>query len=388
MMNRTWVEIDIDSILYNLKSIRSLLNDSTSILAAVKANAYGHDSIEISLSLHDSIEMFGVASIDEAIELRDNNISKPVMILSPVIDSDIERIVKYHCIPNVYSLSFAQRLNEYSRKTGIVSPVHIEVDTGMNRTGIDFRHAVNDIETISHMDNIQIDGIFSHFAQAEKPGGFTIEQTERFDIIVNELKSKGILYNYLHLSNSAGIVNARRAQYNMVRPGIMLYGQYTSPALKEKLDLKPAMTMKSRICQIKNLKKGDTVSYTRAFTASKDMTIATILVGYADGYSRLLSNKAYMYVHGNRCPVIGKVCMDLTMIDISHLKKGAVSTGDEVEIFGSNINIDELAQITSMINYEIMTGVGPRVPRIFKRNDKIYKTKNIMAHANRGFNGE
>lgn len=388
MMNRTWVEINIDNVLFNLNSIRSLLNQNTGILAAVKANAYGHDSIEISLALQDNIEIFGVASIDEAIELRDNDIKKPIMILSPVIDSDIERVIRYNCIPNVHSLAFAEKLNEYSGKAEIISPVHIEVDTGMNRTGIDFRQAAEDIAAIARMPHIRIDGIFSHFAEAEKSGGFTIEQTGRFDIIINELKSRGILYNYLHLSNSAGIVNAPEAQYNMVRPGIMLYGQYTSPQLRNKIDLKPAMTMKSRICQIKTLKKGDTVSYTRAFTAPGEMTVATVLVGYADGYSRLLSNKAYMHVHGQRCPVIGKVCMDLTLIDISGLKNENIKTGDEVEIFGNNINIDELAEITSMINYELMTGVGPRVPRIFIRNNKIYKTKNIMAHANRGLNGK
>ncbi len=387
-MNRTWVEINIDNILLNISKLRTFMSKNTGILAAVKANAYGHDSIEISRAITEHVEIFGVASIDEALELRENNIDKPILILSPTIESDIKRLVDNNCMPNVNSIEYAEKLNSYCHKKNIQFPIHIEIDTGMNRTGIDFNDSVNAIEMISKMKSIRIEGIFSHFAEAEKNTPFTIEQKQRFDIIIHKLKSKGILCHYLHLANSAAIVNAENAQYNLVRPGIMMYGQYTSDNLKPKLELKPAMTMKSRICQIKNIDKGDTVSYTRSFTADKPMRIATVLIGYADGYSRLLSNKAYMYLKNKRCPVIGKVCMDLTMIDISAFKENDIHPGDEVEIFGEHIQIDELANMSNMINYEIMTGVGPRVPRVFLKNNKIYKTKNIMANANRGNNDE
>ncbi|MFO8061900.1 MAG: alanine racemase [bacterium] len=386
MKNRTWAEINLDNLINNLNSIKDFLKDDTLILAAVKGNAYGHDSVIVSDELSEHIDYFGVASVDEGIELRKNSIDNPILVLSPTLTDDIERIIDYDLIPNIHTVAYARAFSQYCNEHGLTRPVHIEIDTGMNRTGIDYREAFDCIKDISSMDNITVEGIFSHFAEAEKEMGFAIEQKQRFDIITDRLKEEGIDFRSLHFANSAAIVNQDNIDYNMVRPGIMIYGHYADESLKDKIDLKPVMTLKTRVCQVKILEKGDTVSYKRSFKADRRMKIATTLIGYGDGYSRLLSNRSQMYVNGKKADVIGKVCMDLTMLDVSHIED--IKPGDEVEVFGEIISVDELAGISGMINYEILTGIGPRVPRIFLKNNEIYKMKNIMANANNRRNNE
>ncbi|HAV91891.1 TPA: alanine racemase [candidate division WOR-3 bacterium] len=378
MKNRTWAEIDIDNLMFNIKTLKSVLGRNVGILAAVKANAYGHDSIEITRILSKHVSMFGVASMDEAIELRIHRIDNPILILSPTMESDINRIVDYNLMPNVVALEYAKKLDLAAHRKNRVVNVHVEIDTGMNRTGIHYTKAVEQIEKICAMKNIVLEGIFSHFAEAEKADkAFSIAQKKRYDIIIDTLQKKGIKVKYRHFANSSAIENLEDCQYNLVRPGIMIYGQYTDERLKKKIALKPVMRIKTRIGQIKTLKKGDSVSYGRTFTAKKEMRIATCLIGYADGYLRDLSNKSSMFVNNTRVKVIGNVCMDLTMIDISKVKSADV--GDEVEVFGDNIKLDELARLSNTLIYEIMTGIGPRVPRVFIKRRKMYYSKNILA---------
>ncbi|PIP13648.1 MAG: alanine racemase [bacterium (Candidatus Stahlbacteria) CG23_combo_of_CG06-09_8_20_14_all_34_7] len=378
MKNRTWAEIDIDNLLFNIKALKAVLGRNVSILAAVKANAYGLDSIEITRVMSKHVKMFGVASMDEAVELRIHRIDNPILILSPTIVEDINRIIDYNLMPNVITLEYAKKLNDAAYRKKRIVNVHVEVDTGMNRTGIYFEDAVEQIEKIYSMKNLYLEGVFSHFAEAEKKNrSFSIAQKKRYDIILNTLQKKGIKIIYRHIANSSAIENLESCQYNLVRPGIMLYGQYTDERLKNTVLLKPVMRLKTRIGQIKTLKKGDSISYSRAFYAKKDMKIATCLIGYADGYLRSLSNIASMFVHGKRVKVIGNICMDLTMIDVSNVK--SVKVGDEVEVFGENINLSELSRISNTLIYEIMTGIGPRVPRVFIKHGRIYYSKNILA---------
>jgi len=378
MKNRTWAEINIDNLLYNVKKIKNFVGKNVKILAAVKANAYGHDSIEITRVLSPYIEIFGVASIDEAIELRIHRIPNRILILSPTLDTDIPKIVDYNIMPNIVSYDYARKLDKESYRRGRITESHIEVDTGMNRTGIYYKDAVKEIKKIVALKNLKITGIFSHFAEAEKKNReFSIEQKRRYDTIINNLKKNGITFTYRHLANSSGMVNIKKTHYNMVRPGIMLYGQYTDRWLSRFLKVKPIMSLKSRVGQIKNLKKGDSVSYGRNFIADKNMKIATVLIGYGDGYTRLLSNKGYMFIRGKKAKIVGNVCMDLTMVDISDID--GVKVGDEVEVLGDNVSLDEISKLTGLLNYEIMTGIGPRVPRIFVRFNKIYYQKNILA---------
>jgi len=383
MKNRTWAEIDINNLFFNIRQIKSVIPKKTAILAAVKANAYGHDSIEISRQLSGSVDMFGVASVDEALELREHGIKDDILILSPIMGSDIGKILKNNIMTNINSLRFAKELNREAKKRNLTARAHIEVDTGMNRTGIDHREAVENIEKIFKMNHISAEGVFSHFAEAEKKDrSFSIEQKTRYDIIIKSLNDRGIEFKFLHFANSSALVNIKDSFYNLVRPGIMLYGHYTDKFLKDKIKLKPVMRLKTRIGQIKNINKGDSISYDRTFTANKSMRIGTTLIGYGDGYPRLLSNKADMFVSNCSCRVLGNVCMDLTMIDISLCKD--VNPGDEVEVFGDNISVDTLAELCGNINYEIMTGIGPRVPRIFFRNGKYYEKTILSLNHNGG----
>ncbi|MDD3803405.1 MAG: alanine racemase [bacterium] len=378
MKNRTWAEIDIDNLMHNVKTLKKLLGKKTKVMAAVKANAYGHDSIEITRVLSPHIEMFGVASMDEAIELRIHRIDNPILILSPVMESDISRIIDYNLMPNLISFEFAKKLDDAARRKYRVVNAHVEVDTGMNRTGISYSDAAKDIERISSLKNVRVEGIFSHFAEAERRNkSFSIAQRKRFDIILDELQKRKIKIKYKHIANSSAIENISGCGYNLVRPGIMIYGQYTDETLRDTVALKPVMKLKTRIGQIKMLRKGDSVSYGRTFTAKKDMVIATCLIGYADGYPRSLSNKASMLVNGKRASVVGNVCMDLTMIDVSHIKTAKV--GDEAEVFGDNIPLSEISRHSRTLIYEIMTGIGPRVPRVFMKKNKVYYSKNILA---------
>jgi len=383
MKNRTWAEIDINNLFFNIRQIKSVIPKKTAILAAVKANAYGHDSIEISRQLSGSVDMFGVASVDEALELREHGIKDDILILSPIIGSDIGKTLKNNIMTNINSLRFAEELNREAKKRNIIARAHIEIDTGMNRTGIDHREAVENVEKIFKMRNISAEGVFSHFAEAEKKNrSFSIEQKTRYDIIIKSLNDRGIEFKFLHFANSSALVNIKDSFYNLVRPGIMLYGHYTDKFLKDKINLKPVMRLKTRIGQIKNIKKGDSISYDRTFTAKRNMRIGTTLIGYGDGYPRLLSNKAEMFVCGCSCRVLGNVCMDLTMIDISSCND--VKPGDEVEVFGDNISVDTLAGLCGNINYEIITGIGPRVPRIFFRNGKYYEKTILSLNHNGG----
>ncbi|MGE3062529.1 MAG: alanine racemase [bacterium] len=378
MKNRTWAEIDVDNLLHNVKALKSLLGGGVKILAAVKANAYGHDSIEITRILSRQVEMFGVASMDEAIELRIHRIDNPILILSPTMESDINRIIDYNLMPNIINRDFAKKLDKAAGKKRRLVNAHVEVDTGMNRTGIFYQDAAEQIEEMTKLKNIRIEGIFSHFAEAEKKNkSFSIAQKKRFDIILYELQKKGIKFKYRHIANSSAIENLSDCRYNLVRPGIMIYGQYTDERLRDSITLKPVMKLMTRIGQIKILRKGESVSYGRTFTAKKDMRIATCLIGYADGYPRALSNRGSMFVKGREAKVIGNVCMDLTMIDVSDIK--SAKAGDEVEVFGENIRLSRLAGMSKTLIYEIMTGIGPRVPRVFIRHKKMYYSKNILA---------
>jgi len=378
MKNRTWAEIDIDCLMHNVRELRRLAGPKVKVLAAVKANAYGHDSIEITRVLSRQVEMFGVASMDEAVELRIHRIDNPILILSPVMESDISRIVDYNLMPNLISFDFAKKLDDAARKKYRIVDGHVEIDTGMNRTGIHHENAVEEILRMASLRNVRVEGLFSHFAEAERSDrSFSVAQKRRFDIIIQRLRERRMKFKYVHMANSSALENLEECGYNLVRPGIMIYGQYTDDRLRRKADLKPVMKLKTRIGQVKSLKKGDSVSYGRTFTARKDMKVATCLIGYADGYPRSLSNRAFMFVGGKRAKVLGNVCMDLTMIDVSHIS--GVSAGDEVEVFGDNISLSELAKESGVLIYEIMTGIGPRVPRVFMKRGKVYYSKNILA---------
>lgn len=369
---RVWKEIKLDAVKNNVKNIRGLLKDGVRLLAVIKADAYGHGAVEVAKSLlfDGGADYFGVATYGEAEQLRRAGINTPVLILGAVFDDEYAELVKDDITLTVFDFDTAKKLSDTAKKLGKTAKIHIKIDTGMARIGfLPSEDAVEEIIKISKLDGIEIEGMFSHFAKADEADKMpTRVQFEKFMFIKNELLKRGIKIPICHICNSAGIIDFPEYHLDMVRSGIITYGCYPSDFVnKDALKLESAMSFKSRVVHIKTVEKGTSVSYGGTFTAKEKMKIATVSAGYADGYSRLLSNKADVIINGVRCRVLGRVCMDQLMIDATHLKN--INLGDEVILFGKSgnnkVTVEETAEIMGTINYEVMCGLSRRVPGVY-----------------------
>lgn len=369
---RVWKEIKLDAVKNNVKNIRGLLKDGVRLLAVIKADAYGHGAVEVAKSLlfDGGADYFGVATYGEAEQLRRAGINTPVLILGAVFDDEYAELVKDDITLTVFDFDTAKKLSDTAKKLGKTAKIHIKIDTGMARIGfLPSEDAVEEIIKISKLDGIEIEGMFSHFAKADEADKMpTRVQFEKFMFIKNELLKRGIKIPICHICNSAGIIDFPEYHLDMVRSGIITYGCYPSDFVnKDALKLESAMSFKSRVVHIKTVEKGTSVSYGGTFTAKEKMKIATVSAGYADGYSRLLSNKADVIINGVRCRVLGRVCMDQLMVDATHLKN--INLGDEVILFGKSgnnkVTVEETAEIMGTINYEVMCGLSRRVPGVY-----------------------
>jgi alanine racemase len=381
-LNRAWTEIDLDSIAHNIREIKKNIKEDTQIMAAVKADAYGHGVMETSkILIENGVDALAVSMLDEAIQLRRNNIKVPVLVLNHTDPERVTEIIENDLTQTLYSYEMATSISDEAKKRGMEVKVHIKIDTGMGRVGLKAGYsAVKNLLSIAKLPGIVMEGLFTHFATADiKNDEYTKNQFSTFMSICNELSRVGILIPYKHVSNSAAIINYPEMNLDMVRPGIMIYGLYPSNECNdERFDLKPAMSLKAKIIHIKELEKDCSVSYGRTYTTGKTTKVATIPIGYADGYSRTLSNKASVLINGQKAPVIGTICMDQCMVDITDIK-GDINIGDEVVLFGkqgnSQINVEEPASLAGTINYEIISILGKRLPRVYIENGKI---KNIV----------
>ena len=369
---RVWKEIKLDAVKNNVKNIRGLLKDGVRLLAVIKADAYGHGAVEVAQSLlfDGGADYFGIANNGEAEQLRRAGINTPVLILGAVFDDEYAELVKDDITLTVFDFDTAKKLSDTAKKLGKTAKIHIKIDTGMARIGfLPSEDAVEEIIKISKLDGIEIEGMFSHFAKADEADKMpTRVQFEKFMFIKNELLKRGIKIPICHICNSAGIIDFPEYHLDMVRSGIITYGYYPSDFVnKDALKLESAMSFKSRVVHIKTVEKGTSVSYGGTFTAKEKMKIATVSAGYADGYSRLLSNKADVIINGVRCRVLGRVCMDQLMVDATHLKN--INLGDEVILFGKSgnnkVTVEETAEIMGTINYEVMCGLSRRVPGVY-----------------------
>lgn len=369
---RVWKEIKLDAVKNNVKNIRGLLKDGTRLLAVIKADAYGHGAVEVAKSLlfDGGADYFGVATYGEAEQLRRAGINTPVLILGAVFGDEYAELVKDNITLTVFDFDTAKKLSDTAKKLGKTAKIHIKIDTGMARIGfLPSEDAVEEIIKISKLDGIEIEGMFSHFAKADEADKMpTRVQFEKFMFIKNELLKRGIKIPICHICNSAGIIDFPEYHLDMVRSGIITYGYYPSDFVnKDALKLESAMSFKSRVVHIKTVEAGTSVSYGGTFTAKEKMKIATVSAGYADGYNRLLSNKADVIINGVRCRVLGRVCMDQLMVDATHLKN--INLGDEVILFGKSgnnkVTVEETAEIMGTINYEVMCGLSRRVPGVY-----------------------
>lgn len=370
---RTWCEIDLNALKYNIDTIRSITDKK--IIAVVKANAYGHGDVEISTELQNlGIDYFAVSNIDEAIKLRENGINGDILILGYTPVEEAELLSKYDIIQAILGYEYALNLNKSLNEKGCTARVHLAIDTGMNRIGFiqnEEHDALEDIKLVYELKNLKIEGIFTHLCVADSFRqdniDFTEYQMKNLDTIVQELRKSGYDCGLVHAQNSAGLTNLKKEQYGAVRAGIILYGLNPSDDVRKDITYKPIMSLKSVVSLVKCISTGDTVGYGRTFKADKPLKIATVTAGYADGYSRLLSNKGQVLVHGTRCNIIGNVCMDQFMIDVSNVDN--VQSGDIVTLVGKDgneeITLDELANIIGTINYELACNINLRASRVY-----------------------
>lgn len=375
MHRPTWVEVDLNAVSGNIKNVRKLVDDNTIIIAIVKANAYGHGIINISKRLEmENVDMFGVATVEDGVKLRDNGITKPVLILGCILPEQIGTILKSSLTPAIVSLDMAKKISErveqlLNDKIAVTDVnVHVKIDTGMGGFGVCYNDAVDEIREIDNLNHINIEGIFTHFTSSDSSDKDSVnEQVKRFKDVISRLEKYNIHIPIKHFSNSSAVIQIPLT-LNAIRPGISIYGMYTSKNVPKSANLQEVMSFKTTIVNIKKLKKGETVSYNRTFKVERDSLIATLPVGYSDGYSRALSNKGRVIVRGKNVPVAGIVRMDFTYVDVTDVQR--VSIGDEVVLFGKQgeeiISIESIADLAGLIPYEITCAIGADVPRIYK----------------------
>jgi len=371
-MRLSYALIDISNLKCNFLNIRKKIND-VRIMAIVKADAYGHGVMEVVKALNslpEKPDYYGVAILEEAMELRSNNVTQPILIFNPVIENDSDLFSKYDLISSVFNDKHLLILKKDNLIKGQKIKVHVKVDTGMHRLGIDYRESLNFIKKLSRDKNFIIDGVYTHFAKSDdKDKSYAHIQLSRFKEVLSELKAKGINYGLAHAANSGAILDIPESYFDMVRPGILIYGYYPSEDTSESIPLQPVMSLISYIESIKQIDKDESISYGRKYFTKKKTNIVSVPIGYADGYNRGLSNKSKAIINGKYFPQVGNVTMDRIMFDIVNEN---CKIGDEVILLGKEKNTNlqfsawDWCKIVNTIPYEVMCGISKRIPRIYR----------------------
>ncbi len=370
-----WLEIDLDAILYNLNGLRKKLPNDTKVCMVIKSNAYGHGSAKLAkLYEENGVDFLAVARAREAYEIRNASVGLPILNLGYTNLSNVEECIKKDISITVFDYEFVSKINEIGKKLNKKAKLHLKMDTGMSRLGYviveeEFDHIIEEIEKMSRLDFIEIEGIYTHFATADALNKeFEKLQTDRFAAVIKALEDRGLRPKYVHSSNSAEILDIEE-KYDMVRMGIIQYGLYPSEEVKKSIDLKPAMSFKAKVSNVKILKAGTSISYGRIYFTTVKEKIATITVGYADGFLRGRKNP-YVFIKGVKCPIVGRICMDQCMVRVP--MDMDIEVDDDVVIFGKElVTVDDIARDCDTINYEILCQVSRRVPRIYIQNGEI-----------------
>ncbi len=370
-MRITWAEINLSAIRHNLICIRHAAPNST-IIAVVKANAYGHGIVHVAQEAVDAgADYLGVGFLEEGILLRKKSISCPILVLGGVLFHQVRRFLENDLDITVSSLGLAYAVNSAARQSGTRARIHLKFDTGLNRIGINHEKASLVFERLKPLDHIDIVGVYSHFSTADAPNSdFTHLQLERFKHIISVADSFGIQPRYRHIACSGALLQHSDACFNMIRAGLIMYGLYPTPSIAHPFDLQPVLSFKSRVVFLKDVPEGQPISYGRTYYTQRRTRIATIPVGYGDGYNRALSNRGEVLIGGRRFPVVGRICMDQIMVDIG--QDSSIRVGDEVVIYGEQgderISVEEIAEKLGTIPYEVVCWIAHRVPRVFVRN--------------------
>ena len=383
----TWAEIDLDNIGHNVDKFHRLLGPSVQIMAVVKADGYGHGAVEVArAALQAGASCLGVALVEEGLELRRAGIKAPILLLGYTDPAAVPLLLKYDLTAAISSMETARLFSVRCMAEGGLLPVHLKIDTGMGRIGVTPGVAAGFIAAVSRLPGLKLEGIFTHLSSADEGSdeadSFTAGQLQLFDGVITAAREKGISFSLCHAANSAAAIRFPHSRYNLVRMGISLYGCYPAPWMQKgaAVALRPAMSLRSKIVFLKEVPAQTYLSYGRTCCTSAKSTIATLPIGYADGYHRRLSNCGEVLVRGRRVPVVGRICMDQIMIDVSRIE--GVAEGDEVVLYGSQgsgcIAVEEVAQLLGTINYELLCNVGKRVPRFYlKQGEPAGECQNI-----------
>ncbi len=370
--SRICAQIDLDHFEHNLDEIERLISPDTMICAVIKADGYGHGALPLAEIMEERERVWGyaVATVEEAVLLHDLGIHKPILILGYVFEEDLGTVVDLGLRPAVISADAARALSETAVRLGKNVKIHIKIDTGMSRIGFSCSGGTADeIARIADLPGVMIEGIFTHFSMADSEDkAFTHEQADRFFTLLDSLKERGIRIPLRHMSNSAGIIDLPQYDLDLVRAGIILYGLWPSDEVrKDRIDLRPLLSLKSHVVQVKSLADGTPISYGGTYTVKGTEVIATVPVGYGDGYPRALSNVGYVLIHGRRAPICGRICMDYFMVNVTDIEN--VHAGDAVTLIGRDgeeeITMEQLGDLSGRFNYEFACDIGKRVPRIY-----------------------
>lgn len=384
MYNRIYAQINVDNLRHNIKSIMARHKKDMKVLAVIKADAYGHGSCEIAHRIDDLAYYYGVATIDEAVELRNAGIKKPILIIGYTSPEDYDRLIEYNITQTIYSLSDAKKLSELAIKNGATANIHIKVDTGMSRIGFPAStDGINEAAALKDLAGLHIEGIFTHYAKADEWDKTSAkEQKEKFKTFIDGLTAYGVTPELKHIDNSAGAMELEDDEFGMVRLGIAMYGLYPSEEVSREIMLRPVMSLIAHVAHVKEVDVGCGVSYGWTYVTDKKTKLATVTAGYADGYPRAMSNIGRALVKGKSVPIVGRVCMDQLMLDVTDIP--GITTDDEVILIGSSegeeISAEEVAAPAASFNYELVCNISRRVPRIYIEQGREDKCVNYLVY--------
>ena len=384
--SRVYAKIDLDAVTYNMEQMKQRIDGDTKIMAVIKSDGYGHGAIQVAevLEKYDYIWGFAVATLDEAVVLRTEGIQKPILVLGCIFPDQYLEMLDNDIRMNVYTEEMAKEISYMARREGKTAYLHIKLDTGMARLGFAVNNeSVDAITLISKLPNVNMEGVFTHFAKADETDKtFTKNQISQFVSMTEKLRERGVTFPYEHCANSAAIIDVEDARFDIVRAGISTYGLYPSEEVNQNaVHLKPALALKSHVAFVKEIEEGTPVSYGGTFVAEKKMKIATIPVGYGDGYPRSLSGKGYVLIRGKKANILGRICMDQFMVDVTDIE--GVSFGDKVTLIGRDgneaISVEKLSELSGRFNYEFICALGKRIPRVYVKNGKIAEQVDYFA---------
>lgn len=376
---RVYAEINLDAIVKNVDNLMALTKENTGALAVVKADGYGHGDVAVAKAVAQKVTGYAVATLDEAVNLRENGVKKPILVLGYVDPYEFDILVSHEITATVFDVETAQLLADAARVQKKQAHCHIKVDTGMRRIGLEpDENGIAIVKQITALKELSADGIFTHFAASDETDKTSAEhQFKLFTDFTGRLEKEGIHFTYRHCANSAAVIDMPQVDLDMVRMGIAMYGMYPSDEVKkEKVELFPALDLKSHVTMVKEIPAGEKVSYGGTFTTTRTTKLATVSVGYGDGYPRALSSKGYVLVRGQKAPIVGRVCMDQMMVDVTDIEN--VTRADIVTLIGKDgdaeITVEEIAALAGTFNYEFVCDLGKRIPRSYYLNGEYIGT--------------